>query len=220
VRASYAWLVLVTLCFPACAQAETPESSPASITGTGCVEPGIETGCLVLHDLKTSKNFNLFFRAQPPSVDTAISFEGTESNNPNFCMQGQPIDVTKWTPIRLHCPASSAPMSSQLNLTGAHTYCADWAAWYNVQPGSPKTLHVAGMCTFPTSGYKAELTKRVPPGVNLKIYMVDLTITPPTGKVSQIVRHVPIHFSEQTDRQYDSVQIEPDHVNVRVRIVQ
>jgi hypothetical protein len=189
------------------------------VMGSGCVEPGVEAACLILHDLKTGENFNLFFKGTSPKLDTAIAFEGTVNSNPNICMQGKPIDVTEWHPIRLHCPQKTPTNKSVVSLAKAKPLCGEWAAWYNTQPGGPKALHVAGICTFPDSGYSAALTKHVPPGVNVKVYLLDLTITPPSGNVSHIIRHVPVHFTEQTDVQHDSAEILPDHVSVPVKIV-
>jgi hypothetical protein len=184
------------------------------------VEPGIEATCLIVHDLKTGENFNLFFNANAPKFDMAIKFEGTVNDNPNICMQGKPINVTKWDPIRLHCPQKSPSSKAVMSLAGSKSPCDAWSAWYNVQPVGPKGLHVAGMCTFPTSGYSVALTKHVPPGINPKVYLLELTITPPSGKASQIVRHVPVHFTEETDIQHDSVEILPDHLLIPVKIIQ
>src|ERR1700721_4358849 len=123
--------------------------SKSLVHGSGCVEPGVETTCLIVHDLKTGDNFNLFFNAAPPKVDSAISFEGTIDNNPNICMQGKPIDVTKWGPIRIHCPQIGPSNNVVTTLGGSKAPCNAWSAWYNVQPVEPKALHVAGICTFP-----------------------------------------------------------------------
>jgi hypothetical protein len=79
-------------------------TSPVTVTGRGCVEAGVEKGCLVLRDFKTKKVFNLFFKGTPATVHTAISFEGIENNNPNICMQSQAVDVTKWSQLKMLCP--------------------------------------------------------------------------------------------------------------------
>jgi hypothetical protein len=191
----------------------------ALVKGSGCVEAGIEAACLIVHDLKTGENFNLFFNANGPKVDTAIAFEGTVSNNLNTCMEGRAVDVTKWHPIRLHCPQKSPSNKVAMSMAGSKSPCGGWSAWYNVQPGAQKTLHVAGICTFPTSGYSVTLTKHVPPGINPKVYLLELTITPPSGEVSQVVRHVPVHYAEETDVQHESVEILPFHLSVPIKII-
>jgi hypothetical protein len=75
-----------------------------TVTSAGCVKAGVEAGCLVLSETKTKKTYNLFFADKKPDIDTAISFEGTVHHGPTTCMQGTPVDVTKWTNIRLQCP--------------------------------------------------------------------------------------------------------------------
>ena len=204
------------LTFPA----HAAEVAPATVQGSGCVEPGVEGSCRILRDLKTKELFNLFFKDKAPTIDTAIAFDGTRTDNPNICMQGKPVNVTKWQVIRLHCPQPEAATEATATDAGIPARCSKWAAWYNVQPGAPKTLHVSGMCTFPDNGYSVSLTKHVPPGINPKVYLLDLTITSPTGKVSHLVRDTPVHFSEQTEIRHESVEILPDHVWVPVQTVQ
>jgi hypothetical protein len=203
-----------------CATSEAADSGSKVVEGAGCVESGIEASCRVLHDQKTGRNFNLFFGANAPSVDTAIRFEGTTNDNPNVCMEGVPVDVTKWNPIRLHCPQKTTPSNAAVSPTATNHMCGAWTAWYNVQPGSPKELHVAGMCTFPTSGYAVVLTKRIPPGTNPKRYLLELKITSPSGDVSQIVRHVPVHYQEQTEIQHEFVEIYPYHLAIPVKTIE
>jgi hypothetical protein len=81
----------------------------AKVTGSGCVEPGVEAGCKVLKDAKTGVSYNLFFSSKDqPAFDTAISFEGTSHDGPTTCMQGKAVDVSKWSKIRMHCPAAAS----------------------------------------------------------------------------------------------------------------
>src|ERR1700724_3696571 len=79
------------------------------ITITGCVTRGVEAGCLIVKDKKTNKTYNVFFKDKTPSLDTAIRATGTKHNAPTTCMQGVPVDVTKWTELRMHCPPSQEP---------------------------------------------------------------------------------------------------------------
>jgi hypothetical protein len=199
---------------------ENPKQTSQTVKGSGCVEAGVEGGCLIVHDLKSGTTFNVFFKDKAPKIDTAIEFEGTENDNPNMCMQGRAVDVKTWNPIRLHCPQHSPHQSGKAIAPNSLEKCGEWYAWYNTQPTGPKSIHVAGMCTFPTSGYSVKLVPHVPAGFNPQIYLFDLVITRPTGKVSFIIRHVPMNYSENTDKLYESVQIEPDHVTVPVKVIQ
>jgi hypothetical protein len=78
-----------------------------TITGTGCVEAGVEAGCLVLKDMKSGTLYNLFFRHNPPEINTAIHFTGTRHDGPTTCMQGTAVNVNQFTKVRMHCPAAS-----------------------------------------------------------------------------------------------------------------
>ena len=69
----------------------------------GCVQAGVEAGCLVLS--KNNTVYNLFFKGKKPAVGSAIRFTGTPHEGPTSCMQGEAIDVKTWTPIKMKCGA-------------------------------------------------------------------------------------------------------------------
>jgi len=107
---SFSAIFLTALLFAGIAAAQTKQdkSAPAAktITGSGCVEAGVEAGCLVLKDTKTGTLFNLFFKGTAPSINTAIRFTGKAHEGPTTCQQGTPVDVTKFTVIRQSCSAA------------------------------------------------------------------------------------------------------------------
>ena len=74
----------------------------APVTGSGCVEKGVEQKCLVLTDIKTKKGYSLHFGAKAPNVGTAIEFKG-ESGDVDICQQGAVVNVKDWKQIRLPC---------------------------------------------------------------------------------------------------------------------
>ncbi|HWX53955.1 MAG TPA: hypothetical protein VN176_05115 [Verrucomicrobiae bacterium] len=80
---------------------------PQKITGTGCVEAGVEAGCMVLKDVKTQTLYNLYFSGKKPDIGTAIQFEGTKQEGVTICMQGEPVRVSKWTPATMACSKGS-----------------------------------------------------------------------------------------------------------------
>ncbi len=86
-------------------------------------------------------------------------------------------------------------------------------------PGKKPTLHVVGVCTFPTGGYSVELRPRQPQGSTPSIYILDKVIHEPDGPVPQVITAVPVHYREQTSAKYAQVTIEPDHQTVDVREV-
>lgn len=78
-----------------------------TVTGSGCVEAGVEAGCLVLKDEKSGTLYNLFFKSNPPAINTAIRFSGTVHDGPTTCMQGIAVDVKQFTKLKTGCSASS-----------------------------------------------------------------------------------------------------------------
>lgn len=84
------------------------QSEGKTVTGSGCVEAGVEAGCLILKDTHTGTLYNLFFKDNPPAVNTAIHFTGKEHQGPTTCMQGTPVDVTKFTVLKMQCPGASS----------------------------------------------------------------------------------------------------------------
>ncbi len=105
---AFAFLLLIGVA-ARLAQAQKPgeNKSPSTETlkASGCVKPGVEAGCLILVGLKDKKTYNLFFSSgKKPAVGTAISFQGRKHDGPTICMEGTPVRVTSWTPLKMKCP--------------------------------------------------------------------------------------------------------------------
>jgi len=101
-----ACLVLVPI---AISQDQEKKTQDEPVHATGCVEQGVEAGCLVLKDVKTKTEYDLKFDDKPASVGTAITFDGvSHSGEVDGCQQGKIVHVQKWTHIRMHCPRSKA----------------------------------------------------------------------------------------------------------------
>jgi len=73
-----------------------------AISGSGCVSAGVEGGCLVLTNSK-GITYSLHFRGKKPNVGTAIRFSGTQLDA-DTCMQGTPVKVRTWIPLKMKCP--------------------------------------------------------------------------------------------------------------------
>ncbi|GAB7039544.1 MULTISPECIES: hypothetical protein [Catenuloplanes] len=95
----------------------------------------------------------------------------------------------------------------------------EWTAYVNRQPPGPFTLTVTGRLQMPTPGYKVALTKTDPQGINPRDLLLDLTVTPPSGPVIQVVTEVEVVYRERTDAGYDTVTIQPDGPTVKVEEV-
>jgi hypothetical protein len=98
--------------------------------------------------------------------------------------------------------------------------CSNWYASHDHMPPGPKTLHVSGECEFPTPGYTVELNPAVPQGINPKIYILVKTVHKPKGPEPDVLTTVQVRYNEQTDTEYDQVQIEPDGVLIKVEHTQ
>ncbi|MDP9793588.1 hypothetical protein J2S43_002100 [Catenuloplanes nepalensis] len=95
----------------------------------------------------------------------------------------------------------------------------DWTAFFNRQPPGPFTLTVTGRLQMPTPGYKVTLTKTAPQGINPRDLLLDLTITPPSGPVIQVVTEVEVVYRERTESGYDTVTILPGGPSIKVEEV-
>jgi len=72
-----------------------PEQKP--VHGQGCVEAGVEAGCLVVKDTKSGIIYNLLIKGTRPSIGVGIDFTGVSHEGVTMCMQGVALDVTSWT---------------------------------------------------------------------------------------------------------------------------
>ena len=106
-KTKLAMLALVVLSWivmpPSQAKQKKPASSSKAITGSGCVGPGVEERCILVTDASTHTLYNLHFKGKPPLLGSMIQFTGKKHNGPTSCMQGQPVDVTKWTKLDNSC---------------------------------------------------------------------------------------------------------------------
>lgn len=102
-----AWLAVLVLLLSVLAFSQTKAKNTASgskaISGMGCVGPGVEERCILVTDAKTHVLYNLYFNGKRPLFGSTIQFTGKKHSGPTTCMQGQPVDVTKWTKIDNSC---------------------------------------------------------------------------------------------------------------------
>jgi len=76
-----------------------------NVSGSGCVEKGIENSCRMVIDSQTGELYNLLFPAKMPKSGTAIRFSGTPHRGATACMLGKPVSVSKWAKEKgIKCP--------------------------------------------------------------------------------------------------------------------
>jgi hypothetical protein len=97
--------------------------------------------------------------------------------------------------------------------------CHDWYASHDHMPSGPPVLRVTGTCTFPTAGYKVELRRHQPQGINPKDLLLDKIVIAPSGPVAQVVTDVAARYEETTDFEYETVTILPDGPSIPVEEV-
>ena len=82
--------------------------------------------------------------------------------------------------IEAESPARAAPESAAAGAqvfdahgdAVGHEVSGEWYAWHDRMPGKRATLHVTGICVFPSGGYKARLQPSVPLGFVPTIYLL------------------------------------------------
>jgi hypothetical protein len=84
--------------------------------------------------------------------------------------------------------------------------CRDWYASHDHQPPGPTRLTVTGMCTFPTTGYTAELQPLEPQGINPKELLMKLVVHEPEVG-GDALTDVEVRFQMETDMEYETVTI-------------
>lgn len=99
------WMV-VPVQAPATQNKPQSTAGPKAIYAAGCVQAGVEAGCLILSNPRNKTVYNLFFKGKKPAVGSAIRFTGTSHEGPTSCMQGEAIDVKTWTEIKMQCNAA------------------------------------------------------------------------------------------------------------------
>jgi len=80
------------------------------VQAQGCVEAGVESGCLVVKDVKSGVLYNLLIKGKRPAVGAGIEFTGTPFEGMTICMQGVALQVTSWKRAdSLKCVRGQAP---------------------------------------------------------------------------------------------------------------
>ena len=87
-----------------------PAPKPKKISAGGCVEQGVEAGCLIVRSAKDDKIYNVLFQdGKKPDVGSGISFEGVQHDGPTACMQGTAVEVKQWRPVATECSKHGTP---------------------------------------------------------------------------------------------------------------
>jgi hypothetical protein len=106
-----------------------------------------------------------------------------------------------------------ATRSERIDIPRAHPgpgspACANWQAIHDHEPPGPSVLRVTGTCLFPQSGYKVELSRAAPQGINPADLILDLSIDEPEIG-AHVITEVEARYEETTEFDYQTVTIRP-----------
>jgi hypothetical protein len=86
----------------------------------------------------------------------------------------------------------------------------EWSAVHDRMPGKNPTLRVNGACMCPTPGYKLELERHNPQGINAADLLLVLVEHKPSGVEPKVMTRTPVdEFKEETDFHFDTVSVVP-----------
>jgi len=97
-RMTLAAMLAAAISLPFLAPGQQPKQDAKKVEGAGCVEAGVEAGCLIVKDIKSGKVFNLIVREPRPRVGEGIEFAGMLFGGVTTCMQGTAVQVASWRP--------------------------------------------------------------------------------------------------------------------------
>ncbi len=94
--------------------------------------------------------------------------------------------------------------------------CSGWQAVLDRRLSGPATLRVTGECVFPAPGYKAELVRRVPQGINPYILILDRQVRAPMKTTARAKMTLEVRYEKSTNTSYQTVNIQPDGIDIPV----
>jgi opacity protein-like surface antigen len=74
-----------------------PPPDANQVKGKGCVQAGVEAGCLVVKDSQNGKLFSLLIKGAKPAIGAGIDFAGAPFSGMTTCTQGPPIQIQTWS---------------------------------------------------------------------------------------------------------------------------
>lgn len=81
----------------AAAAGAPPPPNANQVKGTGCVQAGVEAGCLVVKDTASGHLYSLLIKGAKPAVGAGIDFVGAPFSGATTCMQGSPVQIQSWS---------------------------------------------------------------------------------------------------------------------------
>ena len=102
--------------------------------------------------------------------------------------------------------------------TTATGNCSNWKASQDRMPPTVAPVRVTGECEFPTQGYRVELKRKEPQGINPRILMLERIIHEPDGAVADVVTIEQVEYVDDGNTEYDQVHIVNEDVLLNVEV--
>jgi hypothetical protein len=80
----------------------SPQGEERAVKVVGCVEKGVEGGCVMLRG-EDGKKYNLIGAKRPPLGIYAEVEGAPRPGTPTICMEGEPLEVREWRQLREAC---------------------------------------------------------------------------------------------------------------------
>lgn len=93
----------------------------------------------------------------------------------------------------------------------------EWRAVHDWRPPAVGMLAVTGTCPMPTPGFSIVLKRKVPPGADPSVLLLEKMVTAPGGFVAQVLTPTPVLYREVTGVSISRVTILPDDHTVEVQ---
>ncbi len=103
-------VVMIVLVRTAITNRLTAAPKSNQVHAEGCVEAGVEAGCMMVKDVKSGSLYNIMIKGPRPQVGDGIDFVGVPFDGVSICMQGIALKVIEWAPKEsLQCTRGEAP---------------------------------------------------------------------------------------------------------------
>lgn len=85
--------------------------------------------------------------------------------------------------------------------------CSNWKASQDRMPPTVAPVRVIGECAFPTPGYRVDLRRKGPQGINPRILLLEYVVHEPTDVVPDVITTEQVEYTDDSNNEYDQVHI-------------
>lgn len=85
--------------------------------------------------------------------------------------------------------------------------CSNWKASQDRMPPTVEPVHVTCECELPTPGYRVELKRKEPQGINPRILLLEYIVHEPDDVVPDVITTEQVEYIDDSNNEYDQVHI-------------